>query len=43
MNWSGTFTGLSALSFALGLPADGKLICCDISKEFTDIAKKYNF
>ena len=26
----GTFTGYSALCFALGLPEDGKLICCDV-------------
>ena len=33
----GTFTGYSALSVALALPADGRLICCDISTEYTDI------
>jgi caffeoyl-CoA O-methyltransferase len=37
----GTFTGLSAISIARGLPADGKLVCCDISEEFTSIARKY--
>lgn len=37
----GTFTGYSALSAALALPADGKLVCCDISKEFTDVAKRH--
>ncbi|MET8681178.1 O-methyltransferase [Streptomyces sp. NPDC004647] len=31
----GTFTGLSALSMAQALPADGKLIACDISEEWT--------
>ena len=37
----GTFTGYSALSIARGLPADGSLLCCDISEEWTSIAKKY--
>ncbi|MGP4003640.1 O-methyltransferase [Streptomyces sp. 8N706] len=31
----GTFTGLSALSMAEALPADGRLITCDISEEWT--------
>ncbi len=33
----GTFTGYSALAVALALPAGGRLVACDISKEFTDI------
>jgi predicted O-methyltransferase YrrM len=37
----GTFTGYSALSVALAMPADGKLVCLDVSKEFTDKAKVY--
>ncbi|HXL98397.1 MAG TPA: class I SAM-dependent methyltransferase [Rhizomicrobium sp.] len=37
----GTFTGYSALSVALALPADGKAVCCDVSKEFTDKARGY--
>jgi O-methyltransferase len=37
----GTFTGYSALSIAEGLPSDGKLICLDISEEYTNVAKKY--
>jgi len=37
----GTFTGYSALSVALALPADGKVVCCDVSKEFTDKARAY--
>ena len=37
----GTFTGLSALSIARGLAAGGKLICCDISEEYTSIARRY--
>lgn len=37
----GTFTGYSSLSVARALPADGKLVCCDVSREFTDIARRY--
>jgi caffeoyl-CoA O-methyltransferase len=37
----GTFTGLSALSVALGLPDDGRLICLDRSDEWTAIARRY--
>ena len=37
----GTFTGYSSLCMARGLPEDGRLICVDASKEWTDIARKY--
>lgn len=37
----GTFTGYSSLSMALALPPGGRILCCDISKEFTDIARRY--
>lgn len=37
----GTFTGYSALCIARALPDDGRLLCCDISKEWTDIARRY--
>lgn len=37
----GTFTGYSALSVALALSGDARLMCCDISKEWTDIAQRY--
>lgn len=37
----GTFTGYSALSMALALPEDGKLITCDINDEWTKIAHPY--
>ena len=37
----GTFTGYSSLCIARALPANGKLICVDASKEWTDIARKY--
>jgi len=36
----GTFTGLSALGLASGLPKDGKLICCDISEQYTSVGKQ---
>lgn len=36
----GTFTGYSALAVAAALPADGKLICCDVSEEWTSIARR---
>ena len=37
----GTFTGYSALAVATALPAGGKLFCCDISEEWTAIARRY--
>ena len=37
----GTFTGYSALAVASALPADGKLITCDVSEEWTRIAQRY--
>lgn len=37
----GTFTGLSALAIARGLAPGGRLICCDISAEYTSIARRY--
>ena len=37
----GTFTGYSALCVARGLPDDGKLLCCDVSDEWTSIGKPY--
>ena len=37
----GTFTGYSALAIARGLPADGKLLACDISREWTAVAQRY--
>ena len=37
----GTFTGYSSISIASALPDDGELICCDDSKEWTAMAKKY--
>ena len=37
----GTFTGYSALCIARGLPDDGRLIACDVSGEWTAIARRY--
>ncbi|AZZ36193.1 SAM-dependent methyltransferase [Bdellovibrio sp. qaytius] len=37
----GTFTGYTALKIAQALPEGGKVICCDISTEWTDMGKKY--
>ena len=37
----GSFTGYSALSMALALPEDGRIVALDVSKEFTDIARGY--
>jgi caffeoyl-CoA O-methyltransferase len=36
----GTFTGYSALCIARGLPADGQLVCCDVSEEWTRIGRR---
>jgi caffeoyl-CoA O-methyltransferase len=36
----GTFTGYSSLCIARGLPEDGRLICCDVSEEWTEIARR---
>jgi caffeoyl-CoA O-methyltransferase len=37
----GTFTGYSAVCIARGLPPDGKLLCCDVSEEWTAIARRF--
>ena len=37
----GVFTGYSALAVALALPADGRLLACDISDEFTRVGKPF--
>jgi caffeoyl-CoA O-methyltransferase len=36
----GTFTGYSALAIARGLPDDGHLLCCDVSEEWTSVARR---
>jgi caffeoyl-CoA O-methyltransferase len=37
----GTFTGYSALSVALALPEDGRVVALDVSREYTDRARRY--
>lgn len=37
----GTFTGYSALAVALALPENGKVITCDTSEEWTEMARKF--
>ena len=37
----GTFTGYSALAVASALPADGLLVACDVSDEWTSIGRRY--
>lgn len=36
----GTFTGYSSLCIARGLPPDGRLLCLDISEEWTSLARE---
>ncbi len=37
----GTFTGYSAICVARALPPHGRLLCCDVSDEWTQIAQRY--
>jgi predicted O-methyltransferase YrrM len=37
----GTYTGYSALAVALALPKDGRIICCDISEDWTAVGKPF--
>ena len=37
----GTFTGYSSLAVMLALPQDARMVCCDVSEEFTLIARRY--
>ena len=36
----GTFTGYSSTAMALALPPGGKILCCDVNREWTDIARQ---
>jgi caffeoyl-CoA O-methyltransferase len=37
----GTFTGYSSICIARGLGPGGRLLCCDVSEEWTSVARKY--
>ncbi|HEV2430130.1 MAG TPA: class I SAM-dependent methyltransferase [Burkholderiales bacterium] len=37
----GTFTGYSALAVALAIPDNGRIVCCDISEEWTAIGRPF--
>jgi predicted O-methyltransferase YrrM len=37
----GTFTGYSSICLARGLAAGGRLLCCDVSEEWTSVARRY--
>ncbi len=36
----GTFTGYSSTVMALAMPADGRMVCCDVSEEWTAMARR---
>jgi predicted O-methyltransferase YrrM len=37
----GVFTGYSSLAVMLAMPSDGRLLACDISEEYTSIARRH--
>src|SRR5579862_4843522 len=36
----GVFTGYSSISVARALPPDGKLLCCDVNKQWTSTPRR---
>src|SRR4051812_2131881 len=37
----GVFTGYSSLATAMALPEDGQIVACDVSEEYTNVARRY--
>ena len=37
----GVFTGYSSICIARGMPADGHLLACDVSEQWTSVARRY--
>jgi predicted O-methyltransferase YrrM len=37
----GVFTGYSSLAMALALPPEGRIVACDVSEEYTAVARRY--
>lgn len=37
----GTFTGYSALAMALAMPENAQLVCCDVSEDYTSLARRF--